>query len=208
MIWAQAHGRAIGKDGTIPWHISEDLAFFKRATLGCPIIMGRRTWDALKLRPLPGRLNVVLSRRSLDDDGAVHATSLEQALHIARQAGHKAAAPVGADARQPAASRASAERGSAAPETATREGADPMIWIIGGAQIYNEAMPIADGIVVTDVNLEVPEADTFAPAVPFDWKTVGASPARGWHRSAGGIEYRFTAYGRPGAGFKVGLPEE
>jgi dihydrofolate reductase len=56
----------IGRDGHLPWHLPEDLAHFKRTTLGCSVIMGRKTWDSLppKFRPLPGRLNIVITRQS------------------------------------------------------------------------------------------------------------------------------------------------
>jgi len=73
----------IGRDGTLPWHLPEDLRWFKRTTLGKPVIMGRRTWDSIG-RPLPGRLNIVLSRRAdFTVDGAVTARSLDEAEDLA-----------------------------------------------------------------------------------------------------------------------------
>ncbi|MBQ9579094.1 MAG: dihydrofolate reductase [Ottowia sp.] len=86
LIWAQARGRVIGRGGALPWHLPEDLAHFKRTTAGCPVIMGRRTWDSLpaRFRPLPGRQNIVLTRRSdWAADGAQRAASLEEALQLA-----------------------------------------------------------------------------------------------------------------------------
>ncbi|MBM7825773.1 dihydrofolate reductase [Arcanobacterium pluranimalium] len=83
MIWAQGHDRAIGAQGTLAWHIPEDLAMFKRVTSGNPVIMGRRTWDSLpeRFRPLPNRLNVVLtSDPNFDTAGALVCTSIEEAL--------------------------------------------------------------------------------------------------------------------------------
>ncbi len=62
LIYARAANGVIGKDGAMPWHLPEDLAHFKRLTQGHPVIMGRKTWDSLPLKPLPGRLNIVLSR--------------------------------------------------------------------------------------------------------------------------------------------------
>lgn len=85
MIWAQAHGRVIGRDGAIPWHLPEDLAHFKATTDGCPVIMGRASWYALpeQVRPLPGRRNVVLSTRAdFHPDGAEVARSLDEALAL------------------------------------------------------------------------------------------------------------------------------
>ena len=66
LIFARASNGVIGRDGHLPWHLPEDLAHFKRTTLGCPVIMGRKTWDSLppKFRPLPGRLNIVITRQS------------------------------------------------------------------------------------------------------------------------------------------------
>ena len=73
LIYARARNGVIGKQGLLPWHLPEDLAHFKRTTLGCPVIMGRRTWDSIppKFRPLPGRTNVVITRQSdWREDGA------------------------------------------------------------------------------------------------------------------------------------------
>ena len=66
LIWAQADGGVIGNDGVMPWHVPEDLAHFKRVTLGAPVIMGRKTWDSLppRFRPLPGRRNIVVTRQT------------------------------------------------------------------------------------------------------------------------------------------------
>ena len=63
MVWAQAHGGVIGADGGLPWHLPEDLALFRRLTMGSTVVMGRRTWESLpeRFRPLPGRTNVVLT---------------------------------------------------------------------------------------------------------------------------------------------------
>ncbi len=64
LIWAQAHGGVIGADNSIPWRVSEDMAYFKRVTMGHPVIMGRRTWDSIpsKFRPFSGRRNIVVTR--------------------------------------------------------------------------------------------------------------------------------------------------
>ena len=83
LIAAMARGRAIGIDNRLPWHLPEDLAHFRRQTTGCPVIMGRKTWDSLpaRFRPLPGRRNVVLSRQAgWSAPGAEVAGSVEEAL--------------------------------------------------------------------------------------------------------------------------------
>ena len=83
VIWAQAANGVIGRDGTLPWHLPEDLANFRKVTANSTVIMGRRTWESLpeRVRPLPGRVNIVLTR---DDHyvatGALRSTSLGGAL--------------------------------------------------------------------------------------------------------------------------------
>ena len=67
LIWAQNANGGIGKDGTLPWHISEDLKNFKRLTSGSTIVMGRNTWESLPVRPLPERRNIVLSSKEVPD---------------------------------------------------------------------------------------------------------------------------------------------
>lgn len=82
LIWAQARGGVIGRDGDIPWHIPEDMKFFRETTAGHPVIMGRRTWDSLppRFRPLPGRRNIVVTRqRDWSADGATRVGSIDEA---------------------------------------------------------------------------------------------------------------------------------
>jgi dihydrofolate reductase len=83
LIWAQASNGVIGAQGALPWHLPEDLARFRALTMGSTVVMGRATWESLpeRFRPLPGRRNVVLSRRpGWHAEGAVAAASLEEAL--------------------------------------------------------------------------------------------------------------------------------
>jgi dihydrofolate reductase len=83
LVWAQSTSGIIGRGGDIPWRVPEDLAHFKRVTMGHTVLMGRRTWDSLPaaVRPLPGRRNVVLTRQTdFTADGAEVLGSLEQAL--------------------------------------------------------------------------------------------------------------------------------
>lgn len=125
MIWAQTIDGVIGRDGSMPWHLPEDLAHFKRTTEGHPVIMGRRTWESFpeKYRPLPGRTNIVVSRQNPDPadyPGAVVVGSLEEAFSRARSS----------------------------------EGADE-VWIIGGGKVYAEAAPHANAAVVTVIDTSV-----------------------------------------------------
>lgn len=72
LIWAQDNNNAIGVNGDLPWHIPEDLKNFKKLTLNKPIIMGRKTWDSLKFKPLPKRRNLVLSSSQKIDNAEVY----------------------------------------------------------------------------------------------------------------------------------------
>ncbi|MDJ0334798.1 dihydrofolate reductase [Salinibacterium sp. G-O1] len=86
MIWAQAHGGIIGSDGTMPWHVPEDLAHFKQLTSGAPVVMGRKTWDSLppRFRPLEGRRNIVITRDTTwGADGAEVVHSADDAIELA-----------------------------------------------------------------------------------------------------------------------------
>ena len=86
LIWAQAEGGVIGRDGGMPWHVPEDLAHFKEITLGSPVVMGRGTWDSLdpRWRPLPGRRNIVITRQQdWAEPGAERAGSVAEALRLA-----------------------------------------------------------------------------------------------------------------------------
>ena len=78
LIWAQDENGGIGKDGKLPWHISEDLKNFKRLTSGSTILMGRNTWESLPVRPLPERRNIVLSSKEVPD--VEYYTSVEECI--------------------------------------------------------------------------------------------------------------------------------
>lgn len=89
LIAAVARNRVIGRGGELVWHESEDQKHFRRVTMGCPVIMGRKTWDSLppRFRPLPGRRNVVVTRNpDWRADGAERAASLDEALGLVADA--------------------------------------------------------------------------------------------------------------------------
>ncbi len=159
LVWAEASGGVIGADGGMPWHVPEDLAHFKSLTMGEPVVMGRRTWESFpdRFRPLPGRRNIVVTRRSdWSADGAESASSLAEALELA-------AATV--------------------PDR---------VWVIGGGELFREAMAIADRLEVTELDLVV-DGDTFAPdRSAWDIADEGA-----WETSRTGIRYRFLRLARP-----------
>ena len=83
LIWAQDFNGGIGKDGQLPWHISEDLKNFKQITLGSTIIMGRKTWDSLPFKPLPKRRNIVLSSSDISNIEVYH--NVENCIKILKK---------------------------------------------------------------------------------------------------------------------------
>ena len=144
--------RGIGVDNKLPWHLPEDLAHFKRVTMGHPIIMGRKTFDSIG-RALPNRRNIVITRNSAwRHDGVEAVTSLDAAIAMV--------------------------------------GAAPA-FIIGGAQIFNDAIALAERMVVTEIAHSF-DCDTFFPA--FD-KGVWAETARqAYHSDSNGYGYAFVTY--------------
>ncbi|WP_269716171.1 dihydrofolate reductase [Caulobacter sp. NIBR2454] len=129
---ARSLNGVIGRDNDLPWRLKSDLAIFKQTTLGKPIIMGRKTWDSLPKKPLPGRMNVVLSRDgSFEPHGALVCESFLEAVQIAR-------------------------------EQAEDDGVDE-VCVIGGAALFEMALPKARRLYVTEVHAEI-EGDVFFPA--------------------------------------------
>ncbi|MCK0089548.1 dihydrofolate reductase [Rhodococcus sp. HNM0563] len=154
LIWAQTPGGVIGRDGAIPWHVPEDMAFFRKATMGKPVVMGRLTWDSLpeRFRPLPGRRNVVVTRNpEWSVDGALTASSVEDALELA---------------------------------------GDGEIVVMGGGQIYAQAMDHATHLLVTEVDLEV-DGDAVAPAIGPEWTPADIGE---WTTSTSGTRFRWIRY--------------
>ena len=83
---ARARNGVIGKDGALPWRLKSDLAIFKAVTMGKPVIMGRKTWDSLPRRPLPGRTNIVLTQDgSFEAKQAIVCLDFSEALQIAKE---------------------------------------------------------------------------------------------------------------------------
>lgn len=140
LIAALAANRVIGLDNRMPWHLPADLKHFKSLTLGKPIIMGRKTWDSLG-RPLPGRLNLVVSRQAgLQLAGAEVFADLATAL-------------------------------ARADQWASEQGVDELM-LIGGGQLYEQALPLAKRLYLTRIDAE-PDGDAFFPL--FDagsWQLV------------------------------------
>ena len=127
LIVARARNGAIGRSGTIPWDVPEDLKFFQRETLGGALIMGRTTWESLPVKPLPRRYNIVVS--SNPDVAEIVMPSIVQAVEHARAQGYQ------------------------------------RIYGIGGARIYKELLPHAHRLLISEVDIHVPDADTFLPDI-------------------------------------------
>lgn len=165
IIVAVADNNAIGKDNALLWHISEDLKFFKRTTMGCPVIMGRKTFESIG-RPLPKRLNIVVSRGGFNaPDGVEVVASLEEAYALAES--RLLVAMSGSPTAMP---------GSTTVMSSEVETSAPRAFVIGGGQIYAQAMAIADRLTVTHVHTVIEDADTFFPAIdPAIWKVASRS---------------------------------
>lgn len=157
LIWGEAFGLdgrpgAMGVNGGMPWRLSPDLRYFKAMTIGCPVIMGRGTWDAMppKFRPLPGRENIVVTHNpDFVADGARSFTSIDAALNYARE---------WLENRETLRSQESVSQDSPLDGRA--------IWVLGGAAILREMLANyhADAAYVTQIEAKV-AADTFAPNI-------------------------------------------
>ena len=138
LVVARGRNGVIGRDGDLPWRLRSDLQRFKAITVGKPCLMGRKTWESLPLKPLPGRLNLVLTKdESYEADGmakgALVCSTLDEAIEIGR-------------------------------ETAEEDGVEE-ICVIGGTALFAAALPRARRLYITEVDA-APEGDAVFP--PFD----------------------------------------
>lgn len=139
-VIAIAENGVIGRDNAMPWRLAGDMAFFKRTTMGKPIVMGRKTWESFPKRPLPGRPNLVVTRdAAYDAPGAEVFASLDAAL--AR--GEALARDMGADE----------------------------VMVVGGSEIYRQALPRASRIYLTEVHAR-PEGDAHFAFDRTAWREV------------------------------------
>jgi dihydrofolate reductase len=140
LVVAIAKNGVIGRDGTLPWRLSSDLKRFKAATIGKPVLMGRKTWESLPRRPLPGRPNLVLSRDpNFRAEGGWNFTRLDALI---------------------AAGRAMAEEANV-----------DEVCVIGGSHLFEATLPLAERIVLTEVNLE-PAGDTRFNIDRAQWREI------------------------------------
>ncbi|SDL48594.1 dihydrofolate reductase [Arthrobacter sp. ok362] len=167
LVWAQTSTGVIGHAGAMPWHLPEDMRHFSSLTSGHPVVMGRKTWESFpdQYRPLPGRTNIVITRQAAWRDTP------------------------GADGAV-----AVASLDDALLESQFVPGHET-VWIIGGGEIFAQALDLADVAVVTTIDTTA-EGDTFAPELGYDWTASASLPANGWLTSANGTRYRITLWRR------------
>ena len=156
LIAAVSKDRVIGKQGGIPWKIKEDLSFFKEKTLNSPIIMGRATYNSIG-RPLPNRLNIVMTRSVKNTEGVTEVTSVREAV-----------------------------------KTASKNKDSSKVYVIGGENIYKEFLPIAHRMIITEVELNIEDGDTFFP----EWSISEWQEQSRDQREENGIKFSFVEYTR------------
>lgn len=155
LIAAVARNGSIGRDNGLLFREPADQRHFREQTLGCPVLMGRKTWESLpaRFRPLPGRRNIVLSHdAAFSAAGAEVAASLPEALALVHDA--------------------------------------PRVFVLGGAQLYAQALPLAHMLVLTEIDADLP-GDAFFP--PWD-RSQFTEHSRSSQRTAGGVAYDFVTY--------------
>jgi dihydrofolate reductase len=158
LIAAVARDGAIGRANELLWNEPQDQKHFRARTMGCPVIMGRKTWESLpaRFRPLPGRRNIVVTRNAAyEAPGAELAPGLEAALALVQQA--------------------------------------DKAFVMGGGELYAAALPLADELVLTEIDAVFPSADTFFPHVDRKAFEVVAHES---HRGGDGTPFAFVTYRR------------
>jgi dihydrofolate reductase len=153
LVAAVSANGIIGAGGKLPWHLPEDLKHFKRLTLGHPVIMGRRTWESLGGKALPGRENIVVSRQpGFEAEGAAVASSLDAAIAFCL--------------------------------------GESVAFVIGGTEVFAAALPLATGLVLTEIHRDS-EGDARFPAYDrSQWRET----QREAHTSADGVRFDFVLY--------------
>lgn len=181
LIYARARNGVIGKDNALPWHLPEDMAHFKQSTMGCPVIMGRKTWESLppRFRPLPGRINIVLSRQAELPPG------VEEPPDLTATACESVATAPTTDISN----KKVAYRFIDIDSSLSFLKSHPQVWVIGGAEIYRQALPMAHKVVVTEIDADF-EGDAFAPTLGPQWLET----RRDSHTSVTGVPYAFVTY--------------
>lgn len=138
-IAAMSRERAIGREGDIPWNMPADMKYFRETTTGHCVIMGRKSFDALK-KPLAHRTNIVITRQEgLEFPGCTVVHNIEEAIAFARDSGESEA------------------------------------FVIGGGEIFSQAIPWIDRLYLTEIDCSVPDGDAFFPELdPAEWRTASS----------------------------------
>ncbi|MDD2241697.1 MAG: dihydrofolate reductase [Bacteroidales bacterium] len=169
LIVAVAEDGAVGIKNKLLWHISEDLKYFKAATLGNPVIMGRKTFESIG-RPLPGRRNIIVSHQNfplpevskLKKDGTPSNTSVELANDFEQLARYA-------------------------------QNSNDEFFVIGGGSIYKEFFKFADRLYITKIYSHKEGADTFFPEIKMtEWTEIKKSPVM--HDAENNIDFQFITY--------------
>lgn len=139
LIVAMDQNQLIGKENQLPWHLPADLQYFKKVTMGKPIVMGRKTFDSIG-RVLPGRENVIVTRnRAYTNTDCTILHSIDEIKHFADESGQE-------------------------------------VFIIGGAEIFKDILPVADRLYITKIDAEF-AGDTYFPTIDEkEWRQVSATP--------------------------------
>jgi dihydrofolate reductase len=180
---AMARNRVIGCNNALPWHLPPDLKHFKSLTMGHPIIMGRKTYESIG-RPLPGRISIIVTRQAdYEVPGAIVVDSIAQALH--------------------------AVDGKAQEHNNPDSTADGEAFVIGGAEIFRQALPLCDRIYITEIQADF-EGDVLFPEFNLEeW----IESSREWCHWDGGannsstLDYHFVMLDRK-SGKKNGSPSK
>ncbi|MDR4925993.1 dihydrofolate reductase [Peribacillus sp. YIM B13472] len=139
LIVAMDQNRVIGKNNELPWHLPADLQYFKKVTMGHPIVMGRKTFESIG-RVLPGRENVIVTRnQDFKAEGCVVLHDIAQIKTFA-------------------------------------DNRDEEVFVIGGAEIFKEILPVTDRLYITEIH-ETFEGDTFFPVIDENhWDKISSNP--------------------------------
>lgn len=189
IIAAVADNGAIGKDNDLLWHIAEDMKYFRRTTTGNPVVMGFRTFLSIG-RPLPKRVNIVISARSWADvpEGVIVARSLEEAYSLVEKAAKSKVNDAAVDVEV-------SEKKVAGSADGGRETEPGRIFIMGGGETYRKALPTADKLYITHVHTAIEDADTFFPVIdPAIWMVESEAPSATDPET--GYTYEFKVYKR------------
>ena len=182
IIAAVADNGAIGKGNALAWHISGDMKYFRKLTTGFPVIMGRKTFESIG-KPLPKRRNIVISRSAGSIEGVEVARSLEEAFALAE----------GCDGGLTLSGNGTQTLSGGRNESRILDVSPEKCFVIGGGEIYRQAIAEADTMYITRVHCTIEDADTFFPEIsPDKWEETACSEPMTDPES--GLVYEFAEF--------------